>query len=339
MSLNPVVQVDTSFLSDAAPTALAIGTGSPLTLAAAGADGNIRVVAPYAVPPKTLTANYGGTVTAIAFSPDLRFLVAGGDKGLVSFNTADGGKVAQFPFPAARYMAYPREDSILVATGLGILHAFSPAFGQRTEPFPRETVSSILESAGNAITATVNPDFIRLWKANDQSGDLKIGAKTTGEPKFSSSGKLLAARVVLSERPGQSAVRVWSTQTGAPVVTVEVSYDVVSFAFSPDETVLGIASTGTIELWPLDSTVKTPIGSIPSVSSIADIGFLPQGELLVAARSGGSFLTPWRRQDLIRGVCSVLTRNTALTPTELQTYGLDNNYRDYCAGKIPNIRY
>jgi len=209
-----------------------------------------------------------------------------------------------------------------------MLQSLTSALVPTTLPIPGESVSSILASPRNSTAAVVNPDSIHLWKTSVPLSDLKIAAKVTGDPKFSPSGKLLAART------GPGAVRVWSAETGYTVANVEVNYDIVSFAFSPDESVLGIASTGTVELWPLDTAAKRPVGAIPSAQSIADIAFLPDGELLVGARGGNSFLTPWRREDLIQGVCSVLTRKpAALTPAELQTYGLAGNYHDYCSGK------
>src|SRR5947207_1649479 len=77
-----------------AHAAIAVSKGLPFTIAGGAVD-DIELVAPYAVPPKNLVVKYGGMITGLALSPDGRFLVAGGDKGISLFNTSDGSRVAQ----------------------------------------------------------------------------------------------------------------------------------------------------------------------------------------------------------------------------------------------------
>ena len=327
-SLSPSVLLTLTGQSLPVPTAVAIGTGSPPMLASAGTDGVIRVISARQSPSKPVNIAYSGIVTSLAFSSDEKLLAVGGENGLALFNASDGNLVAsqaQAQVSSARAIAFPREDSLLVLTARGVLRSVLPSLQTQRDLVPGEIASAIAISPDNRIAAAVGPDSLRTWNTSNWTEGLKSDLKGLSDPKFSSSGRLLAARL------GANGLHVWSTGTGKPVAQIQVSYDIVSYAFSDDESVLGVASTGTVELWPLELGAKRPVGAIPTGQSIAAIAFVPGGDLLVGVRAGNSFLTPWRRPDLITRVCDAISRKTALSAPEQTTYGLTGNYVDYCA--------
>ena len=75
--------------------------------------------------------------------------------------------------------------------------------------------------------------------------------------EFSADGKLLAAGVSHYNRTTQQAeVKLWNTESGESVGTLEHRWDIRSVCFSPDGTTLAVANPGQIILWDVETQVE-----------------------------------------------------------------------------------
>jgi WD40 repeat protein len=160
----------------------------------------------------------------VAFSPDSRTLVVGGQKG-------DGsGEVTLWEATTGKLKHTLEQADFVTAV------AFSPD--------------------GKAVAASDGGGLVRLWgvEKGEEIVSLKVGKPGPRTVAFSPDGKVVAAG------GPDGKVRLWDAQTGELKETLEGHKSAVySIAFSPDGKTLASASQDeTVRLWPIDKRAGGP---------------------------------------------------------------------------------
>jgi len=222
-------------------------------------------------------------VNFVAFSPNGRFLAAGGnDKGFVGLwdQSQWSGKGAKKPLSQSnsqftvKSIAFSPDGKLLASGGLG---------GPKGQPIQR------WEIGGGTMRSPASP--MQAVKANPDPGILE--KQEVFSVTFSPDSKFIVGggQSSLSKREGKvvkvlstdSFVHVWESASGKYVCTMgnPTPYIVTSTAFSPDGSVLAAAtSEGSIQLWSvatgqLINTINQRQGRVNAIA------FSPSGELLL----------------------------------------------------------
>ena len=228
-------------------------------VASAGEDGTIKLWNLQANTVATLAA-HDDFINSIAFSPDGQLLASGSDDFTV------------------KIWSVPTKQ--IVATLEHVVDGFE------------EAVTDVNFSPDGEQLATAGPN-VKLWDVSTFTETKTL--ETTDwvlTTTFSPDGQ----RLVTGDESGN--VKIWNTQSGQSVETLEVSGN--SVQFSADTRTLAIAGDDGLQLWALPNWQSSPesyfIGTLTeSYEEIGAIAFTPDGKMLASA--DGDLINLWGKDS------------------------------------------
>jgi WD40 repeat protein len=173
------------------------------------------------------SANTGGRVSAVAFSPDQRFVATGAGIG-----------------------------------AKGFVHLWDARTGAEVASMAGHTswVRDVAFSADGTLLASVGADAVRIWsvETGETVGTLTDHDRPVSAVAFSADGRFVASgegKHLYGGDPAPHVVRIWSLQTHETVAVLEGHQgDLWALAFSRDDALLaGASSDGTVRIWEVAS--------------------------------------------------------------------------------------
>jgi hypothetical protein len=242
------------------------------------------------------SAEPGGYVEAVAFSPDGRLLASGADDGMVTLSEVTGGACvgSLLGHLAPVYAVAFSADGRLLAS------ASEDGTVKVWDVLSRECLATLLGHEGPVYAVAFRPDgrvlasgsadrTIRLWEVatGECLGTLPGHGSPVYSLAFSPDGLLLASG------SADCTARLWEVSRGQCVRTLSGhSRLVFSVAFSPDGRLLATGSADhTVRLWEVDRGES--LATFPALrSSALSVAFSPDGEMLAAGSPDGT-VTLW----------------------------------------------
>jgi WD40 repeat protein/tetratricopeptide (TPR) repeat protein len=231
--------------------------------------------------PGYATTEYSGIPSALAFSPDGKYLVT----GFGPLNLLGGGDQGNQPL-----LVYD------VASRRSI---------RRLEGHRNSCLSVVFSADGSRLASASNDGTVRIWDVSSwqelhvlQNPDISTdrGQRRLTDIAFSPDGQLLAAA------SGEGSVIIWDPRSGEHRQSLQGhSNDVWAVAFSPDGRTLASSSTdNTICLWNV-ATWRELVRLAPAVAiDCRSLVFSPNGKELIAANLDGDALK-WTVEKVQKG--------------------------------------
>lgn len=246
------------------------------------------------LPPLVLDSWSGGSVRAVALSPDGALMaVSGGSRGTSLWDTARLALVNE-PWsrqPSCSALAFSPDGKLLAGVDEeGMLRLWNRKSDEHAEERLLLTGSpsrSLAFSPDGALLAIGGADgTVRLW---DVAGGAICRQVLLGRDcplrtlAFSPDGSLLAAS------GDDLTVRVWDTTTLGPACDPLTGHTgtVWSAAFSPCGSVLGTAGDHTVRLWDPAAGQATGVLKAKHFSEVRSLAFSPRGSFLAAGDDSG----------------------------------------------------
>ena len=287
---------------------------------------------------RTLPAHDGTLTNALAFLPDGRTLVTGGDRGLVTFWDVSTGRIIRtLRFAAPVWWAAASPDAKLLAVQTqsnnspdNRVEVVRIATGEVLQSTPSGTATAAWSSA--TMVASLSP-----WAAAPPPRCSPAGTPGPGQQLFRRTANPQATAFALT--PDSRLIGVGTADghvlllnarsgeaVGAPIAVAAGLIDEI--AFSPDGTTFAVGSTdGTASLWDLRSHQRLGDPFPPYPGSVPAVVFEPNGRLLIIPLAN-AFEWPTDVRAWERFACQVAGRN--LTRTEWHDALPNRPYQAVC---------
>jgi WD40 repeat protein len=273
-------------------------------LASGGWDAMVRLWDPRTGRELRRLIGHRDPVLSVAFTPDGKTVVSTSADGTIRQWDAATGTENEAARTEGHAGAYSLDGSYLAWASASI-HLCDAA--TRKQLFKLDghgwgVDSLVFSPAGVHLASTSsNEAVVRLWHVATgrllrQLPLFPGGASTVA---FSTDARMLAARV------GKNTMRLWETDTGRPIVEVDVRESIQACAFCPGDRVLALACGGhgmehRVRLW--DLAVSKEVGVLPGhEGAINALGVSTDGSMLVSASSDTSLIA-WDLRRFVNAV-------------------------------------
>jgi WD40 repeat protein/serine/threonine protein kinase len=282
---------------------------------------------------RTTIQQYANPVYFVAFSPDSKLLISGGEFEVRRWNVATGQAQGTVPIQN-QWLAISPDGKTLASRDEGGAKLWDVATGERRAIFPGKPTSgtALAFSADGKTLAMDCPDgSLQLWDVADR------GVRTLLVPRvpvhvdrlaFSPDGRHLAA----GEKSG--TVQLWDTVTGQPGYALAIAGPEgwAKVAYSPDGKTLAAGyDGGSAKVWDTD-TGKLRASLNGHTDGIDSLVFFPDGTTLATGSRDGTIklwdvLTGQERATLKGHKDSVFRLAVARDGTLLASGSLDGTVR------------
>lgn len=265
-------------------------------VAAAIADGTIRVWRDGIGGTSTTFNGHVDVVSALDFNGDGSLLVSGGrDNDVLIWDVASGERLLTLNghTGAIRDVAFsPDSTQIASAAEDGTVRIWNVTTGAQ-ERFinadPTRVLTVDFSTEGGLIASGGRNGRVRLWQVSDGTNirDFAGHAEEIRSVQFSPDGELLASSST------DNNIILWRLSDGSVVHDLDSERDVFSLAFSPDGSLLASGDRNNdIRLWTVATGVQERILT-GHVGWVFGVSFSPDGSTLISSSGDGS-VRVWR---------------------------------------------
>jgi WD40 repeat protein len=241
----------------------------------------------------------GGYANTAVFSPDGRYLAAGGKRlALWELGSRGATRVAQLPVPEVQALAFSPDSKTLAVT---LEHSGDVILWDMVEGRQRATLPS---PGPSNLSIAFSPDGRYLAAgANGRIASFSVWKVATGECTLKINGNFGAIRSLAFSRDGtsiattgafESCVRLWEVRSGRLLRSIAGHHmGTNSIAFSPNGTILAtVGNDGMGRLW------STATGELLTIldgqsTSLRSVAFTPDGRTLAATAMGDNDVRLW----------------------------------------------
>jgi WD40 repeat protein len=254
----------------------------------------------------TTRFRHSGEITAIAFSPNGKTLLAGsaqGDDSVSLWDVASGARRLRLPIESGTHkVAYSPDGKRLAAVdGLfhgdgGVVHIWDAATGMKLGRLPvKGSVGGLCFSPTSKLVAIHTTKAVLVWGPGSAP---RVQTKHKGQGHavtYSPDGKRIAGGVTYWRDPDRlegatEVLHIWDAATGKLVHSLRGHEDDIrTLAFSPDGRWLasgGWRDKNTVRLWDLDTGKELPALEKRQGAAFA-LCFIEDGKVLLAADGEG----------------------------------------------------
>ena len=244
---------------------------------------------------RNLLQGHEGWVNSVAFSPDGKTIVSGGDDGILRLWDITSGKAIGQPFKGHEgsviSVAFSPDGKTLVSGGqdgtLRLWDTSGKAIGQPFKGHESSIKSVAFSPDGKTIVSGGEDKTVRLW---DITSGKAIGQPFKGHEgsvisvAFSPDGKTLVSSGI------DGTLRLWDT-SGKAIGQPFKGHEgwLKSVAFSPDgKTIVSGGSDGTVRLWDITSGKAIGQPFKGHEGWLKSVAFSPDGKTIVSGGSDGT---------------------------------------------------
>jgi len=257
-------------------------------LASGSRDGTVKL---WRIPDGILikTSHVGGTLYAMAVTPDFRYLATSDSEKIKIWRLTDGTllRILKGHYDGASCLAFSRNGKYLASASKGIVRLWRMSDGTLLRWLPAEyKISSVIFTPDNKYIVSASRK-IKVWRITD--GTLVKTFSTSGSPdsiSLSPDGRLLAASY-------GNTIKIWQTSNGGLIKMLKEGDTkfIFSIDFSPDGRYLASGSWSgfrnrTARLWRLSDwhlvkTIKTSCDDLTYWHFL--VKFSPDGKYLAGS--------------------------------------------------------
>jgi WD40 repeat protein len=277
---------------------------------------------------RTLTAPIG-PVTAISFTGDGRFLVAGGRRGAAVWDVRTGRLARHLDSSSSEGAAAASRDGRFIATApdQAEVRVYDVRTGRLETSFDASGTGSLrFDPTGRYIAGASLDGTVELWNLRThEPAYLATDASAAFTVASSPDGKLLAAG------DSSGTVTLFDVASRKPIARLRGNDGgVPGLDFSPDgTTIVTIGGAGVFRLW--DVASRSVVATLPGSTEGGSAAFFPDGRKILGVFGNAGTGVVWHVDEATWAATACRVANRELSRAEWRSVLPGQPYRPACA--------